>query len=384
MKTMKGKLRDFEISMPIQWNDGTGETILFHTLELHQALNVERQKFPGRLFISDYDGGHPFVEQYLGELAHSSPLQLSDITRYAGVDRDRSLRVKIAEFHDRYDGVSYSPEQVIPGGGSSAFLATVCTWMTLTGHKAVYYLPPLYYKLGYFFRRFGIQPIPVSHYHAFQPEFDLNLPQQQAVLVLSDPLWYAGRHVPTSVLEQIKAWQLKTGSLVFVDGTFQYMGWDGIVPEASAHLVMDQTLRLISPTKYLALHGYRCAYLLTGLQLRGELDELHINLHGDVSVSDRLFAHQVMNVMLGDGNRELIQFAKDNRQRLIDGHALGERIETEAGWFLFSEIRAPRENFVAMGQEYFELNGYPNHVRINLLNGAGVEALIGQRIMSQS
>ena len=376
MKVMEDNRVDFDISMPLQWEEGTEKSILFHTLGLHQALNIERQKFPNRLFISDYDGGHPFIEDYLGELAHSSPLQLSDVTKYAGVDRDRSLRVKIAEFHSRYDDVSYSPEQIIPGGGSSSFLATICTWLALSGYKSVYYLPPLYYKLGYFFRRFGILPIPVSNHHAFQPEFHLNLPQHPSVLVLSDPLWYGGRRVPIEVFETIREWQINTGSLVFVDGTFQYMGWNSIGPEASSTLVMNQTLRLISPTKYLALHGSRCAYLLTSPEMRGELDELHINLHGDVSVSDRLFAHRVMDVMLGTGNRELIKFAQDNRQRLIDENALGEMMEMEAGWFLFAQIRAPRQNFVAMGQEYFELSGYPNSVRINLLNSAGIQALI--------
>ncbi|WBP84603.1 hypothetical protein [Kitasatospora cathayae] len=48
----------------------------------------------------------------------------------------------------------------------------------------------------------------------------------------------------------------------------------------------------------------------------------------------------------------------------------------ECGFFLFARPRAPLDRFLAMDAEIFELDGHEGHVRINLLNRAGVDALI--------
>lgn len=349
---------------------------LFRMLHWNEILEADRQKPGMPLFISDYNGGHPFVEVYLGELSDSAPLRLGDVTRYAAVDEDRLLRTKIAEFHRQYDGVEYSQGRVMPGGGSSSFLGTFCTWLMLSGYTHIYYLPPVYYKFAYLFKKFDIKPVPVSYWHAFQQGLDLCLPKHQAVLIVTDPIWYGGRRVPAEVLDVIRRWQLDTGSLVFIDGTFQYMRWDGERGETTASLPIDQTLRLISPTKYLSLHGYRCAYLLTPADYRDELAELHINLHGDVPLSDRLFAHRAIDLMLSAGNHALMRHVQFNYQRLVDGNALGAAMDIETGYFLFAQIRTPRQEFLAMDEKYFELDGYPGYVRINLLNGAGIQTLL--------
>ena len=41
----------------------------------------------------------------------------------------------------------------------------------------------------------------------------------------------------------------------------------------------DHTLRMVCPTRFLSLHGCRCAWLLVPEQLRNTLSELHLNLH---------------------------------------------------------------------------------------------------------
>ncbi len=349
---------------------------LFATMSHYERLETERRSPRGRLFVSDYNGGHPYVEEYLGELADTAPLRLGDVSRYAAIDEDWELRTRIAELHDRFDGVKYRPEQVVPSGGSSSLLGTLCTWLMLSGHRQIHYLPPVYYKFAYLFRRFGIAPVPVSDHHAFQPAFDLRLPARKSVLILTDPIWYAGLRIPAEVLDAVRAWQLATGSLVIVDGTFQYMRWDGHFAETSSTLVPEQTLRLVCPTKYLSLHGYRCAYLLTPEHLRDELADLHLNLHGDVPLSDRLFAHRVCDLMTGPGNRSLTRLARHNYRRLVDGGALGPHLPIETGYFVFTRIRAPREEFLYFDQHSFELDGHPEHIRVNLLNSAAVDALL--------
>ncbi|WP_190109255.1 aminotransferase class I/II-fold pyridoxal phosphate-dependent enzyme [Streptomyces cinnamoneus] len=344
-------------------------------LELHEHIEAERQQPGARVFLSDYNGGHPHVGRYLGPLAHTAPCHLADITRYAGLDEDLDLRSKIAAMHERYDGVAYGERNVVPAGGSSSVLGTFVTWLAVNGHRRIHYVAPVYYKLAYLLRAFGIEPVPVASGHAYQPEFDLSLPEEPTVLVLTDPVWYAGRRVPTAVLDAIAAWQQATGSLVFVDGTFQYMPWDGRPGEASARLPAEHTLRMVCPTKYLSVHGYRCAHLLVPAALRQELADLHINLHGDVAVSDRLFAHHAADLMILHGNADLVRHIRDNYARLTASGALAAWTPVETGFFLFGRPRVPHRWFLALDERHFELDGHPGYVRINLLNPTAVEAL---------
>ncbi|MFD8994160.1 aminotransferase class I/II-fold pyridoxal phosphate-dependent enzyme [Streptomyces abikoensis] len=348
---------------------------LFRMLEWHEHIEAERQQPGARVFLSDYNGDHPYVEKYLGELADTAPRHLADITRYAGLDEDVRLRSRIAAMHERYDGVPYSERNVVPSGGSSSLLGTFVTWLAVNGHRRVHYVAPVYYKLAYLLRAFGIEPVPVASGHAYQPEFDLNLPHERTVLVLTDPVWYAGRRVPEDVLDAIAAWQRATGSLVFVDGTFQYLPWDGGRGEASARLPVERTLRMVCPTKYLSIHGYRCAHLLVPAALRQELADLHINLHGDVAVSDRLFAHRAVDVMTQHGNGDLVGHIRDNHARLTASGALAARMPVETGFFLFARPHVPHRWFLALDERHFELDGHPGYVRVNLLNRAAIEAL---------
>ncbi|AJT69588.3 hypothetical protein T261_7991 [Streptomyces lydicus] len=353
----------------------TADPSLFRMLECHEHIEAERQQPGARVFLSDYNGGHPYVGQFLGELAHTAPRHLADITRYSGLDEDLELRSKIAAMHERYDGVAYGERNVVPAGGSSSVLGTFVTWLAVNGHRRVHYVAPVYYKLAYLLREFGIEPVPVASGHAYQPQFDLSLPDERTVLVLTDPVWYAGRRVPVDVLDAIAAWQQATGSLVFVDGTFQYMPWDGKTGEASARLPPEHTLRMVCPTKYLSIHGYRCAHLLVPAALRQELAELHINLHGDVAVSDRLFAHRAADLMSRQGNEDLVGHIRDNHARLTASGALAAWTPVETGFFLFGRPRVPHRWFLALDERYFELEGHPGYVRINLLNPTAIEAL---------
>lgn len=348
---------------------------LFRMLEWHERIEAERQQPGARLFLSDYNGGHPYVEKYLGELADTAPHRLADITRYAGLDEDLRLRSKIAAMHERYDHVPYGERNVVPAAGSSSLLGTFVTWLSMNGHRRVHYVAPVYYKLAYLFRAFGMEPVPVSSGHAHRPEFDLDLPGERTVLVLTDPVWYAGRRVPEKVLDTIAEWQRATDSLVFVDGTFQYMPWDGRRGEASARLPAERTLRMVCPTKYLSVHGYRCAHLLVPAALRQELADLHINLHGDVAVPDRLFAHRAADVMTQHGNGDLVGHIRDNHARLMASGALAAQTRPETGFFLFARPHVPHRWFLALDQRYFELDGHPGYVRVNLLNDAALEAL---------
>ncbi|MFE7192326.1 aminotransferase class I/II-fold pyridoxal phosphate-dependent enzyme [Kitasatospora sp. NPDC057541] len=349
---------------------------LFRMLDLYEAVERARRRPDGRLFVSGDNGGHPFVADYLGDLAHTPPYRLGDVGRFSALGEDLPLRAKIARLHESYDAEPCSPDQVVPAGGASALLATFCTWLRTTDRTRVHYLPPVSHRFAYVFRRFGIEPVPVAEAHAHQPGLDLRLPDERTVLLLTDPVWYTGRRVPRLVLKQLAEWQLATGSLVFVDGTFQYMRWDGGRREDSAALPADLTLRMVCPTKFLAIHGYRCAHLLVPEPLREPLAELHLNLHGDVTLADRLFAHRAADLMLIEGNHRLLDHVRANHQRLTASGALAAQEPVDTGYFLFARPTAPPEQLLALDGRHFELPGHPGHVRINLLNEPALAGLV--------
>ncbi|MFC4565751.1 hypothetical protein ACFO4E_28165 [Nocardiopsis mangrovi] len=349
---------------------------MFQMLQWHERIEAERQLPGARPFISDHVGRHPFADDYLGELAEPSREPLGEATRHPTADEDAALRARISSLHRRYDGVDYGPARVIPGGAPTAFISTFCVWLLLAGLTRVRYVPPVDPTFAYLFRRFGIEPVPVCRRHAVAPGVRLDLPDESTVLVLTDPVGYMGRRVPERVMAEIGAWQRATGSLVFVDGTFQYMRWDGGRAERSAALPVERTLRLVCPARYLSLPGYRSAYLLGPEEYRDELAELHENLHGDATLADRRFAHRAVDLMLGEGNGALIEHARHNHRRLAASGALAAQSPIETGYFLFARPAVPPEGFLALDQRHFELEDHPGFVRIDLLNSQGIDAMV--------
>ncbi|MFE2722614.1 hypothetical protein [Kitasatospora sp. NPDC059327] len=170
--------------------------------------------------------------------------------------------------------------------------------------------------------------------------------------------------------------QQTTDSLVFVDGTFQYMPWNGALGEASGRLPVDRTLRIVCPTKYLSIHGYRCAHLLVPAALCQELADLHLDPHGDVAVSDRLFAHRAADLMAREGNGDLVRHIRANHVELTASGVLADQAPIETGFFLFARPRVPHRWFLALDESYFELDGHPGYIRINVLGRTGIEALM--------
>ncbi|SOB81089.1 hypothetical protein [Streptomyces sp. 1331.2] len=132
----------------------------------------------------------------------------------------------------------------------------------------------------------------------------------------------------------------------------------------------------MSPTTYLSVHGYRCAHLPAPERLREPLAELHLNLHGDVTVADRLFAHREADLMLdGECNRRLVEHIRANHRRLFHSGALRASAPVETGYFLFARVAAPADRLLALDQRHFELTGHEGFVRINLLNETALEGL---------
>lgn len=339
---------------------------LIDIIEKHRALDFALKENREH-FISDWNGDHPFVESYLGPDLLALKLERPLPSGYLYFDDEVSVLNAIGSFHLNLEGLELSRDHIVAGCGSSSMLVAFSLWLLQQGYEEVFYLPPLYYTLHYFLRMLNIRSRPVSGRQVFEPGSVLNLPEKRTVLLMCDPVWYVGRSVPLDKILKIAEWQRRTRSLVFVDGSFQYMQWGDVRREQTSILDPELTFRLISPTKSLAIPFFRFAYLLHPSEFHDDFVFLYESLVGGATISDILFARRSLSILASNtNNRELCLFLQSTFDQLVERQILHTKILPECGYFVFAipKVRLPSQ---VMDQDYFELKNYPEHARINLM-----------------
>jgi hypothetical protein len=353
-----------------------GEGGLFGLLSLNERFVQEFLARGSRIFISDWDGSHPYAAQYLDYLQQISRPPW-DLTAYAPMECT-GLVAGIRALHEKFGEGSLEGIDILVGDGSMALLSALCLWLTEHEIHDVYYIPPLHWGIAHQLKILRLRPFSVSSLHAFEEGFLMRLPQRKSVLFLSDPVWYAGRRLTDEHVRILREWQESTGSLILVDGTFQYLQWDGSRRERTADLAPDRTFRLVCPTKYLLINGFRCAYLLMPRAHGDELTRLYDSMHGAPAVPNLMFAERVVEVMrTSEGNMPLVRHAITNYERIVATGALSHHIPPECGYFLFGKVNVPGDRILMLDQAHFELKGYPECVRVNLLNQRVMDLLTG-------
>jgi aspartate/methionine/tyrosine aminotransferase len=324
-------------------------------------------------FLSDWNCDNPLLDQLLGpELGPKFATLTSEgfsHDSYVYFDADSSLLESICRFHEESETLSLSHSNVVAGPGSSSFLAAFAIWLLHTGYTEVYYIPPLYHTFYFLLGSLGIKLTPVSTLHAYEAHFSMNLPSRQTVLLMCDPVWYAGKCMPVTHVLAIADWQRATRSLVFVDGSFQYMKWNHERNETTAILDPELTFRLVCPAKALAVPFFRFAYLLHPSVTHANLVFLYESIVGGANIFDLAFAHRALRILTGDGYIEHVmpEFFKRIFYTLMEQDLIRTRIIPDCGYFAFAEPVASPGNLVIMDQSYFELSGYSDYCRINLM-----------------
>lgn len=327
------------------------------------------------VFVSDWNGEHPFTARFLGPFLTATIESLGGLSRYSHLEEDYALQEEIQHLHStRYGEPTRDARCYVPGTGAASFLTTLLFRARQLGIDRLAYLPPVYNSAVYLIKEMGFQVRRAADDVDFAHP-SLDLPETRCVLWLTDPVWFAGRRVRQETIDEIAAWQRRTGSLVFVDGTFQYLHWGPDRTERSIALDPDRTYRLVCPTKALALHGFRFAYLITPAHAAGTVIELHSRLHGAAGIADRTFAHQAIRA-LREGNDPLTEYAEERYRQLIDVGALTEWITPESGFFVFGHPAAPPHTFHGMGPECFGVRGRAGQIRVNVLSDRAVDHLI--------
>jgi histidinol-phosphate/aromatic aminotransferase/cobyric acid decarboxylase-like protein len=322
------------------------------------------------VFVSDWNGEHPFVPDFLGDFARRTVDSLGPLTRYSHLEEDVSLEGELRQLHrDRYDEPVTDEIGFLPGAGSASFLSTLLFWVRTQGFDRLCYLPPVYNTAIYLIQDMGFRVGKAARDVDFADDPGLRLPAHRCVLWLTDPVWFAGRPVRRETVEEVARWQQRTGSVVIVDGTFQYQQWSGQRREHSADLDPALTYRVVCPTKALAIHGFRFAYGIVPRRNLAEITHLHSRLHGAAGVTDRAFAHRAVAALgTAKGNTELLAYARQRYHELLATNALAEWIEPETGYFVFARPTVAASSLRGMGPECFETRDHPGYLRVNLLS----------------
>jgi len=276
-------------------------------LSLHRALDATCRE-SNKPFVSGWYTSHPYYGDLLA-LDDVQPLK-EGFRDYKFLSDDSELIAKIKSFHLKNDTHAYSNDSIFVGAGSSPLMFSVLVALKNLGFRKILYAPPIYYTLYYFSSLLGVELVSIGNSPTGNDgQFSCQMPNERSALIITDPSWISGKKITQETLASLAEWQEKTGSFVFVDGTFQYLSWDKMRGERSSELIEDQTIRLVCPTKSLCVHGARFSYLLIPEKLREEIRYPYSNTSGAASVSDRIMAHRLMDQLLSsDNNRALASY----------------------------------------------------------------------------
>jgi len=335
-------------------------------LNLHHVLEVEHDDGDKGNFLFGWQCENPFAGDLLAATRDRS--RALNHIQYTYLEEDSALITEIRSAHRHLDGIE--PCDVFCGAGATALLVTFAAYLRMKRIQEIYFVPPIYFSAHFALRLFGIHARPVSGRHAFEDSFTMNLPSKESVLLLTDPIWYTGVPIPGRVLGEIRQWQEKTGSIAFVDGSFQYMPWNNIVSEKSAQLDPSRTVRLVSPSKSLCVAGYRFAYVLIPLPWRTDFSHTYTNIYASACVDTIAFAHEAVAAMVGRQlTNRLVTLATSRHRDLRSKGKIHSVLQATCGYFVFEELKFDLPaGYVRMGGEYFDQPRYPGYTRINLLS----------------
>lgn len=318
-------------------------------------------------FISGWQCDNKYINDFIDSVRRRS--FDFEYHRYIYFDEDEILSKKILDLHELFDGIR--PQGVLCASGSTPILYSFVSYLKKLGVDQIYYIPPIYFTLHVAFELYGIKAISLSQKQPFEKNFCFNLPQEKTiVLFLTDPIWYTGTKFSEDSMVEISKWQEKTSSLVFVDGSLQYLPWNFRLKEYSSMLNSDYTFRLICPTKQLSIHGYRFSYLILPSSHQRGFAWTYANISGPTSVDSIIFAHESIGAIKNRNIPDRLMREVVKRYKYLRHHNVIESEHVpECGYFVFEKINIPLpDKSIVMDQKYFDLNGYKGYVKINLLS----------------
>jgi aspartate/methionine/tyrosine aminotransferase len=335
--------------------------------EHYRALAFELDDGDKGNFLSGWQCDNPFVGPLL-EAVRRRCAKI-DYCKYTYFDADEALSEAVLDFHARVDRAR--PIAALSGAGASPLIFSFITYLAKLKVKQVYYVPPVYHTIPVALDRYNISMVPVSEKQPYEDGFSLNLPSSKnSMLFMTDPVWYAGAAVSDLAFERIAQWQRDTSSVIFVDGSMQYLPWSGALDELTCQLDQNFTFRLVSPSKQLAIHGYRFAYLLMPENAHPDLAWIYANICGPASAESIEFAHEAM-IAISEQRipQSLINLAASRYKHLAERGIIEADPQPDRGFSVFAKVksRLPTDYPVLDGR-FFDQASYPSRIKVNLLS----------------
>lgn len=335
-------------------------------LARHADLEATHGDGDGGCFLSGWQCENPWIGDVTSAVEQEAARLAAE--KYFYFDDDAQIVNGLMRLHERFDGSR--PQEIVCGAGASTLIFTFCAWLRANGRQDVFYLPPLYFSLHFALRLFGIRARAISGRHPYEPDFSINLPDKPSILIVTDPIWYAGLSLDVGLVDKIREWQKRTNSTVFVDGSFQYLRWHDTNNEATASLDPTLTVRLVCATKIIAAHGFRFAHAMLPSAIFGEFKHIYSNIFGSASLESIAFGRAAAKIMLtGHVRKNLMQLASSRHAKLRRTGAICSELNPNCGYFVFEKInRQLPANTLLMEGKYFEQRRYAGYYRINLLS----------------
>jgi len=319
-------------------------------------------------FVSDWNCKHPFYHDYFNQIR----IPKDATQKYNFIRAEDDIYELITKFHLKNEKKNYHWKEIIIGNGSATIISAFFVWLKLQGIEYVYYIPPLYYTFHFFSRVYEIPLRPITNDQLLSDDVPINLPKKKCVLILSDPIWYAGYSINKKTINKIVKWQKQTQSTVFVDGSFQYFNWDLTKNENTSNFDRQNTFRLVCPSKAVATHGLRFSYLILPKKYFDTLDFILDNSLGSSNPYDIVFAKKCMKLLLSrKSNNELIIFTEKIYSKLLQKQIISSSIKANCGYFIFAKPNKMDKKLLRfMDGKYFEQKKFNSYVRVNLLGSA--------------
>ena len=160
-------------------------------------------------------------------------------------------------------------------------------------------------------------------------------------------------------MKKLKKWQEKTGSLIFVDGSFAYTDWyTKEHKEPSSILDPELTFRLICPTKTLALNGLRFSYLICPEEHIRELSRITSSTIGSSSHYSFVLRPMMFEKMVANKTNPVGEFSKERfweLKELFKENKI-DYFKPDCGFFMFANIK----NFLERNDLFSKYMWIPN------------------------
>lgn len=334
-------------------------------LKPHTLLDLMLQKLECEEFLSGWNCHNPFHDK----IVDRNRKQRSKNKYYYFSDHSE-LYEEVISFHHNKNEACLADMKPVFGSGSTSLLTAYIFFLYEKGIRELYYVKPIYFTVKYFCNLLKIKVIPVSDYQAYEGGFSLELPNKKTVLLVSDPVWYLGKSISLELVSEIMLWQAKTGSMVMVDGSFQYSKWED-KGEHTSMLDPMLTFRLISPAKSLGIHDIRYAYMLLPSRHYGSYLQIVENSSGATSIDNYEQSLNIQESMKNDEVRmKFLHHIQTQYHTLLNNQLITPIATPDSGYFLFAKLsKGIQTKEILMDGRFFESSQkvHNKYFRVNLL-----------------